>query len=54
MLGILEMRKNPKIIDNSQTESLGEERIVISTECGRERPLLEKEEAGKPLYLKRV
>ena len=37
-----------------QTITETQERIIISADCGRHSKLLKKEEAIKPLYLKRV
>jgi len=37
-----------------QTITETSERIIISADCGRHSKLLKKEEARKPLYLKRV
>jgi hypothetical protein len=47
-------KKTPETNLQLLTDSSTEERIVITADCGNRTMLLKKEEASKPLYLKRV
>jgi len=47
-------RRKKTLEPELQTTMESQNRIVISVDCRKQSKLLEKEEAGKPLYLKRV
>ena len=47
-------KKQPKTNLQLMTKDSTEERIVIKADCGNQTAPLEKEDANKPLYLKRV